>query len=105
MLAARISRHVARYTGHAGPARVIRDGREARKAGGEDTAATRPRRAVTLARESGNEDTADLAASVAGVIDPATETIRLKAKMAGAEEMTPGSRPGSRPAKTIRARK
>jgi len=51
--------------------------------------------------KSGNEDTADLAASVAGVIDPATETIRLKAKMAGTEEMTPGSRP----AKTIRARK
>jgi von Willebrand factor type A C-terminal domain/von Willebrand factor type A domain len=86
-LSTRISRHVAHYTGQAELAQAIQDGIEARKAGDEDTAAARLGRAVALAHESGNKDTAHLLAKVVDVIDPATGTIRLKAKVADADEM------------------
>ena len=87
-LSTRISRHVAHYTGQAELAQAIQDGLEARKAGDEDTATARLGRAVALAHESGNGDTAGLLANVVDVIDPATGTIRLKAKVADADEMT-----------------
>ena len=87
-LSTRISRHVAHYTGQAELAQAIHDGLEARKAGDEDTATARLGRAVALAHESGNGDTAGLLANVVDVIDPATGTIRLKAKVADADEMT-----------------
>jgi VWA domain-containing protein len=100
-LSTRISRHVAHYTGQAELAQAIQDGLEARKAGDEDTAAARLGRAVALAHESGNEDTANLLANVVDVIDPATGTIRLKAKVADADEMALDTRS----TKTVRVRK
>ena len=72
-----------------------------RSAGDEDTAALRLGWAVALAHESGNEDTAKLLAKVVDVIDPATGTVRLKAKVADADEMTLDTRS----TKTVRARK
>jgi hypothetical protein len=100
-LSTRISRHVAHYTGQAELAQAIQDGLEARKAGDEDTAAARLGRAVALAHESGNQDTASLLANVVDVIDPATGTIRLKAKVADADEMMLDTRS----TKTVRVRK
>jgi hypothetical protein len=99
-LSTRISRHVAHYTGQAELALAIQDGLEARKAGDEDTAALRLGRAVALAHESGNEDTANLLAKVVEVIDPATGTVRLKAKVADADEMALDTRS----TKTVRVR-
>jgi hypothetical protein len=100
-LSTRMNRHVAHYTGQAELARAIQDGLEARKAGDEDSAAARLGRAVALAHESGNEDTAKLLAKVVDVIDPATGTIRLKAKVADADEMALDTRS----TKTVRTRK
>jgi hypothetical protein len=99
-LSTRMSRHVAHYTGQAELARAIQDGLEARKAGDEDTAALRLGRAVALAHQSGNEDTANLLAKVVDVIDPATGTVRLKAKVADADEMALDTRS----TKTVRVR-
>ena len=100
-LSTRISRHVAHYTGQAELARAIQDGLEARRAGDEDTATARLGQAVALAHQSGNQDTADLLANMVDVIDPATGTIRLKAKVADADEMALDTRS----TKTVRARK
>jgi hypothetical protein len=100
-LSTRISRHVAHYTGQAELAQAIQDGLEARKAGDEDTAAARLGRAVALAHQSGNKETASLLANVVDVIDPATGTVRLKAKVADADEMALDTRS----TKTVRVRK
>jgi hypothetical protein len=100
-LSTRISRHVAHYTGQAELSQAIQDGLEARKAGDDDIAAARLGRAVALAHESGNKDTASLLANVVDVIDPATGTVRLKAKVADADEMALDTRS----AKTVRVRK
>ncbi len=83
----RISRHISHYTGQAELAQAIQDGLEARKAGDDDTAAAKLGRAVAFAHESGNQDTANLLASVVDVVDPATGTVRLKAKVVDADEM------------------
>ena len=99
-LSTRMNRHVAHYTGQAELAQAIQDGLEARKAGDEDTATARLGQAVALAHESGNEDTAKLLAEVVDVIDPATGTVRLKAKVADADEMALDTRSS----KTVRAR-
>ena len=100
-LSTRINQHVARYTGQAELAQAVQDGLEARKAGDDDTAAARLGRAVALARESGNKDTASLLANVVDVIDPATGTVRLKAKVSDADEMALDTRS----TKTVRVRK
>jgi von Willebrand factor type A C-terminal domain/von Willebrand factor type A domain len=100
-LSTRINRHVAHYTGQAELAQAIQDGLEARKAGEEDTATAKLGRAVALAHQSGNQDTAHLLAKVVDVIDPATGTVRLKAKVADADEMALDTRS----TKTVRARK
>jgi von Willebrand factor type A C-terminal domain len=86
-LSTRMNRHVAHYTGQAELARAIQDGLEARKAGDEDTATATLGRAVALAHQSANKDTAHLLAKVVDVIDPETGTVRLKAKVADADEM------------------
>ena len=99
-LSTRISRHVAHYTGQAELAQAIQDGLEARKAGDEGTATARLGTAVALAHGSGNEDTARLLAKVVDVIDPGTGTIRLKGKVAAADEMALDTRS----AKTVRVR-
>ncbi|HYB46880.1 MAG TPA: hypothetical protein VED20_05890, partial [Streptosporangiaceae bacterium] len=100
-LSTRMNRHVAHYTGQAELARAVQDGLEARKAGDQDTATARLGQAVALAHESGNEDTAKLLAKVVDVIDPETGTVRLKAKVADADEMALDTRS----TKTVRARK
>jgi von Willebrand factor type A C-terminal domain/von Willebrand factor type A domain len=100
VLSTRINRHVAHYTGQAELAQAIQDGLEARKAGDEGTATARLGKAVALAHGSGNEDTARLLAKVIDVIDPATGTVRLKGKVAAADEMTLDTRS----VKTVRVR-
>jgi hypothetical protein len=65
-LSTRISRHVAHYIGQAELAQAIQDRFEAHKAGDDDTAAAELGRAVALAHESGNQDTAKLVDVVDG---------------------------------------
>jgi hypothetical protein len=87
-LSTRISTEVAHYTGQAELAEAIQDGLEARKAGDVGRATARLGRAVRLAHESGNTDTAKLLAKVVDVEDPRTGTVRLRARVADADEMT-----------------
>ncbi|CAL9481907.1 hypothetical protein SUDANB95_03036 [Actinosynnema sp. ALI-1.44] len=87
-LSTRISAEVAHYTGQAELASAIREGLEARKAGDAETATARLGRAVKLAHESGSTDTAKLLAKVVEVQDPATGTVRLRSRVADADEMT-----------------
>jgi hypothetical protein len=58
-------------------------------------------RAVALAHQSGNEDTAKLLAKVVDVIDVETGTVRLKKQVEGADEMALDTRS----TKTVRAKK
>ena len=80
---------------------MIQEGLEARKQGDVDTATARLGRAVALAKQSGNEDTARLLAKVVDVIDEATGTVRLKKKVADEDEMALDTRS----TKTVRVRK
>lgn len=84
----RIDRTVADYTGQTELADAIREGLEARKNGDVDTATARLGRAVRLATESGNQETAQLLAKVVDVDDPVTGTVRLKSRVSDADEMT-----------------
>jgi len=86
-LSTRINPNVAHYTGQAELAQVIQDGLEARKRGDEEEATAKLGRAVKLAEESGNEDTARLLAKVVDVVDAAAGTVRLKRAVAEADEM------------------
>ncbi|MEV6773787.1 VWA domain-containing protein [Nocardia sp. NPDC051030] len=79
-LSARISRRVAHYTGQAELADVIRQGLDARKAGDLVTATAKLQRAVRLAAESGNDNTAKLLRAVVDV-DERTGTARLRAEI------------------------
>ncbi|HEY5836300.1 vWA domain-containing protein [Streptomyces sp.] len=97
----RISPQVAHYTGQAELAQVIQQGLEARKAGDLDGATAKLGRAVQLANASGNEDTAKLLAKVVDVVDAASGTVRLKARVADADEMTLETRS----TKTVRVKK
>jgi len=99
-LSTRINPNVAHYTGQAELAQAIQDGLEARKNGDEELATAKLGRAVALANESGNEDTAKLLAKVVDVIDPATGTVRLKRKVDDADEMALDTRS----TKTVRTR-
>ncbi|MCX5198259.1 VWA domain-containing protein [Streptomyces sp. NBC_00249] len=83
-----ISPQVAHYTGQAELAQAIQLGLEARKMGDVDGATAKLGRAVQLADVSGNADTARLLAKVVDVVDAAAGTVRLKAKVADADEMT-----------------
>jgi hypothetical protein len=84
----RIDRTVADYTGQTELADAIREGLEARKNGDLDTATAKLGRAVKLATQAGNEDTAVLLAKVVDIDDPATGTVRLKQRVSDADEMT-----------------
>jgi hypothetical protein len=86
-LSTRINANVAHYTGQAELAQAIQDGLEARKQGNEELATAKLGRAVKLAQESGNDDTAKLLAKVVDVVDAATGTVRLKKKVDDADEM------------------
>ncbi|MFI5826352.1 VWA domain-containing protein [Streptomyces sp. NPDC051578] len=83
-----ISPQVAHYTGQAELAQAIQQGLEARKLGDVDGATAKLGRAVQLASASGNAGTAGLLAKVVDVVDAAAGTVRLKAKVADADEMT-----------------
>jgi hypothetical protein len=100
-LSTRINAHVAHYTGQAELAQVIQEGLEARTRGDEDTATAKLGRAVKLAGESGNTDTARLLAKVVDVVDAATGTVRLKKKVNDADAMALDTRS----TKTVRTRK
>ncbi|MFF0060950.1 VWA domain-containing protein [Streptomyces sp. NPDC005279] len=96
-----INPQVAHYTGQAELAQVIQQGLDARKSGDFDGATAKLGRAVQLAANSGNEDTAKLLSKVVDVVDAATGTVRLKAKVAEADEMTLETRS----TKTVRVKK
>ncbi len=100
-LSTRINKNVAHYTGQAELAQVIQDGLEARKQGDEEIATAKLGRAVALAQESGNEDTARLLAKVVDVVDAATGTVRLKKKVDDADEMALDTRS----TKTVRTKR
>jgi len=87
-LSSRISRGVAHYTGQAELAEAIQEGLAARKAGDEPTATARLGRAVALAHESGNDNTARLLEKVVDVLDAPSGTIRLRKNVADVDEMT-----------------
>ncbi|WP_433274052.1 VWA domain-containing protein [Actinosynnema sp. CS-041913] len=87
-LSTRINAEVAHYTGQAELAEAIQEGLEARKSGDVESATARLGRAVKLAHESGNTDTAKLLAKVVDVQDPARGTVKLRARVADADEMT-----------------
>jgi hypothetical protein len=87
-LSTKINRQVAHYTGQAELADAIQAGLEARKSGDLDTATAKLGRAVQLAAQAGNEDTAKLLSKVVEVEDPATGTVRLKAKVNDVDEMS-----------------
>lgn len=97
----RINPQVAHYTGQAELAHVIQEGLDDRKAGDVDGATAKLGRAVQLASASGNEDTAKLLSKVVDVVDAASGTVRLKAKVAEADEMTLETRS----TKTVRVKK
>ncbi|KOV81311.1 von Willebrand factor A [Streptomyces sp. NRRL WC-3618] len=96
-----INPQVAHYTGQAELAQVIQQGLDARKAGDVDGATAKLGRAVQLASASGNADTAKLLAKVVDVVDAAAGTVRLKAKVEEADEMTLETRS----TKTVRVKK
>jgi hypothetical protein len=97
----RINPQVAHYTGQAELAQAIQQGLEARKTGDMDSATAKLGRAVQLASASGNEDTAKLLAKVVDVVDAANGTVRLKPKVADADEQTLATRS----TKTVRVKK
>ncbi|MEY2242956.1 VWA domain-containing protein [Streptomyces sp. SAS_267] len=96
-----INPQVAHYTGQAELAQVIQQGLDLRKAGDVDGATAKLGRAVQLAGASGNADTAKLLAKVVDVVDVAAGTVRLKARVAEADEMTLETRS----TKTVRVKK
>lgn len=101
VLSTRINPEVAHYTGQAELADVIQEGLEAHRTGDLDTATAKLGRAVALATETGNTDTAALLAKVVDIDDPVTGTVRLKAKVADVDAMTLDTRS----TKTSRVRK
>ncbi|MGW2208278.1 VWA domain-containing protein [Streptomyces sp. NPDC001781] len=96
-----LNAQVAHYTGQAELAQAIREGLDLRKAGDMDGATAKLGRAVQLAGVSGNADTAKLLAKVVDVVDAPTGTVRLKAKVTEADEMTLETRS----TKTVRVKK
>ncbi|WP_329011228.1 vWA domain-containing protein [Streptomyces sp. NBC_01601] len=96
-----LNSQVAHYTGQAELAQAIQEGLDLRKAGDMDGATAKLGRAVQLAGASGNADTAKLLAKVVDVVDAPTGTVRLKAKVAEADEMTLETRS----TKTVRVKK
>ena len=96
-----INPQVAHYTGQAELAEVIQEGLDLRKVGDVGGATAKLGRAVQLASASGNADTAKLLAKVVDVVDAATGTVRLKAKVEEADEMTLETRS----TKTVRVKK
>ncbi|MFC9897952.1 VWA domain-containing protein [Nocardia sp. NPDC127579] len=84
-LSARISDRVAKYTDQAELAQVVQEGLDARKQGDVDTATAKLRRAVELATQAGNAETAKLLRNVVEV-DERDGTVRLRAKVEAFDE-------------------
>jgi hypothetical protein len=99
-LSTRISRQVAHFTGQAELADSIQEGLAALRNGDERTATARLGRAVALAAESGNDETARLLERVVDVVDAPTGTVRLRAGVDKADEMSLDTRS----TKTVRVR-
>jgi hypothetical protein len=100
-LSTRINQRVAHYTGQQELADAIQEGLEASKRGDGETANAKLGRAVALAHQAGNEDTARLLAKVVDVVDEATGTVRLKKQVEAADEMALDTRS----TKTVRVKK
>jgi von Willebrand factor type A C-terminal domain/von Willebrand factor type A domain len=100
-LSTRINQRVAHFTGQEELAQAIQEGLEARRQGDKDTAEAKLGRAVALAHQSGNEETAKLLVKVVDVVDAATGTVQLKKKVEDADEMALDTRS----TKTVRTRK
>ncbi len=100
-LSTRINQRVAYYTGQQELADAIQEGLEASKRGDKEIATAKLGRAVALAHQGGNEDTARLLAKVVDVVDEATGTVRLKRKVEAADEMALDTRS----TKTVRVKK
>ncbi len=83
----KIDRRVAHYTGQAELAQSIQDGLEARAHGDTERATALLGRAVKIAHNSGNEDTAKLLRRVVDVEDAERGTVRLKAGVAKEDSM------------------
>ncbi|GIG61775.1 VWA domain-containing protein [Longispora fulva] len=101
-LSTRINPHVAHYTGQAELSRAIQDGLAARRDGDMDTATSRLGRAVALAAESGNDTITTLLRKVVDIEDPATGKVRLRARIADADEMALDTR-STRTVRAVRA--
>src|SRR5215467_8283867 len=101
VLSTRINQRVAHFTGQEELAQAIQEGLEARRQGDKDTAEAKLGRAVALAHQSGNEETAKLLVKVVDVVDAATGTVQLKKKVEDADEMALDTRS----TKTVRTRK
>jgi hypothetical protein len=99
-LSTRISRQVAHFTGQAELAESIQEGLAAWRSGDERTATARLGRAVALAAESGNDGTARLLERVVEVVDAPSGTVRLRAGVDKADEMSLDTRS----TKTVRVR-
>ena len=89
------------YIGQAELAQVIQEGLEALEHDDGDTATAKLGRAVALAQQSGNEDTAKLLAEVVDVVDAASGTVRLKKNVEDADAMALDTRS----TKTVRTKK
>jgi VWA domain-containing protein len=100
-LSTRINQRVAHFTGQEELAQVIQEGLEARRQGDKGTAEAKLGRAVALAHQSGNEQTAKLLVKVVDVVDAATGTVQLKKKVEDADEMALDTRS----TKTVRTKK
>src|ERR1700722_1051519 len=100
-LSTKINPRVGHYTGQAELAEAIPEGLGARKQGDEETATAKLGRAVALAHQSGNEDTAKLLAKVVDVVDVESGTVRLKKKVEDVDEMALDTRS----TKTVRVKK
>ncbi len=97
---AQISRRVAHYTGQAALAQAVQEGLAARNEGDIATATAKLRRAMELAVESGNDETAKLLGRFI-VVDEHTGTARLRHEVTAADEMALDARS----TKTARVRK
>ena len=86
-LSTRVNRELAHAQGQKEMADAIDAGMEARRQGDLDTATRKLGRAVQLATESGNTAALARLEKIVDVEDPATGKIRVKAKVAKADEM------------------
>ncbi|NJP68343.1 VWA domain-containing protein [Streptomyces spiramenti] len=96
-----VDAHVAHYTGQSEMALAIEEGLDLRRRGDAHGATARLGLAVRLAHRSGNDRTARLLAKVVDVDDAVDGTVRLKATVSDADEMTLATR-SARTVRTLR---